>query len=418
MLEKQPFPPMLERLHMVAAREAARSGQPAFDVFDGIGLLLTEELDDIDYDSTPLNVSSFARTGGDGVHYSLLHIDGRVTDQSPVVMSVPMMGLKGNLIVGENLHDFLCLGCEVGYAWLEELVYDWADALKSLLHPDRVFIDNGGANYRADPTYQEQMRQLALLRDAFRLAPWTELESHLVDLQMRYKDRLECTDPDHIDQTADRARRHFPPSAYDSDAPFLMSIQDVFSLNEHAAISGRIVRGMISQGDTVEIIDDSSTTLTGVVAETFLSLISDISNTASGSDQNEENRNLGLVLLGPGTDQISRGMLVVAPRSMRRYRRFRADIYVYTHDESGYETGLALQPENRFRFYVFESDRYGHVILPDGVPAVLPGQEMNVLIELNNQMGLIENTVFPLWFDPPGLTRKWIGEGRITALMD
>lgn len=412
------FPPMLSRLWSLAEQEATRSGRSAAAAFDPIGLILAEELDDFDYDSTPLNVSTFARTGSDGVHYSLLHIDGQVTDQSPVVMCVPIVGVKGNRIVGENLHDFLCLGCQTGYVWLDELVYDRAKTISKLLHPDQFYPWWDGEDYANDLYSQEEMQLLLLLREEFGLSPWAELESHLIDLQTRYMHRLVVIDPDRVDDVQDRTRRHFAEPDYDSRAPFLMTIQDVFSINGQTSVAGRIQRGVISQGDTVEIVDDCSNIVTGVVSETILSLLSDISDPAASTDKNQGNRNLGLVFFNVDKDQIKRGMLVAAPGSMKCSREYRADIYIYTLAESGYETDIPLEPENRSRFYIFECERYGHVILPQDIPALMPGQEMNLLVELNKPQALAIDVRFPLWVDPPGSSRKWIGEGKVTALID
>ncbi len=184
-------PPMLKQLHALAEQEAQRSNRSVMDAFEPIGLLLFEELDDIDYDSTPMNVSSFATTGGDGVHYSLLHIDGKVADESPVVMTVPMMFDRPNLIVGETLHDFLCLGCEVGYFWLEQLTYDRAETIEKVLHPEQVFASNYGEDYANHPDFREEMNLLNLLKNEFNLSPWVELGAHLDDLQARYMPLLE-----------------------------------------------------------------------------------------------------------------------------------------------------------------------------------------------------------------------------------
>ncbi len=190
------------------------------------------------------------------------------------------------------------------------------------------------------------------------------------------------------------------------------------SASTQTSIAGRIQRGVISLGDTVEIIDDCANTVTGVVSETIFSLLSDISDPATILDKNQGNRNLGLVFVDLDEDQIKRGMLVAAPGSVKCTRKFRADIYIYTLTESGYETESPLEPGNRCRFYIFERERYGRVVLPQDIPALMPGQEMNLPVEIDRPQGLLIGVRFPLWVDPPGASRKWIGEGKVTAIID
>lgn len=111
-------------------------------------------------------------------------------------------------------------------------------------------------------------------------------------------------------------------------------------------------------------------------------------------------------------------MLLAAPGSVSSYRRFRADIYLLTLAESPYATVIPLEPATRPRLYLFERDRYAQIILPEGTPALMPGQEMNLLVELRKAQGLIEGVPFMLGFDPPGGWRRFAGEGRITELID
>ena len=92
--------PLLNQLHEVDARATAKFGRQYGTVFDG--LQLSETLENYGYFCTPVNSSTFASTGGDGVHFSLVHINGKATDDSPVVMTCPM-GVKFNMIVGSNL---------------------------------------------------------------------------------------------------------------------------------------------------------------------------------------------------------------------------------------------------------------------------------------------------------------------------
>jgi hypothetical protein len=101
----------LDRLWALAKKVGRKSGKPARQVFNPIGLILVEPLAKDWHDCTPINASSFAHTGGDGVHYSLLHLNGQISDNSPVVMKefnlVPWEHLEQRL--DELQHQFLPL---------------------------------------------------------------------------------------------------------------------------------------------------------------------------------------------------------------------------------------------------------------------------------------------------------------------
>jgi hypothetical protein len=132
------------------------------------------------YDSTttPINSITFATTCGDDVHFGLLAIDGKYGDASPVVVTVPMAGdgpEKTNHIVGETLHDFLCLGCVHGFFDLEELAYRGRTELF--------------ATYAIPPSADDEPIY-ARLRAEFALAPWVDVEGRLQELNHRYRPLL------------------------------------------------------------------------------------------------------------------------------------------------------------------------------------------------------------------------------------
>lgn len=167
----------LSQLWDLAEREAAKSGTAADAVFDKLGLTLQHPLENYGYYNTPINSSSFATTGGDGVHYSLLHIDGEVRENSPVVMTVPMMFEEGNLILGENLLEFLALGCRTGYFNLENLIYQQEETIRLL---DAGVREGSAAAWE----YKEPL--LTSLIEEFDLKPWPEHERRLGQLQEKY----------------------------------------------------------------------------------------------------------------------------------------------------------------------------------------------------------------------------------------
>ena len=133
------------------------------------------------YDSrkTPINTLAFATTCGDDVHFGLLSNDGTFGDESPIVMTVPMADddpVNCNFVVGETLHDFLCLGCVHGFFSLEQLAYTKTKLLTELAQP---------AEPSDDEIHYERFRA------AFSLSPWPEIGQRQEDLDTRYKPKLE-----------------------------------------------------------------------------------------------------------------------------------------------------------------------------------------------------------------------------------
>ncbi len=149
----------------------------------GLGLLDIEPYGGtILYDPrmTPTNTLAFATTGGDDVHFGMLLTDGGFGDASPIVMTVPMADkdpMNCNFIVGETLHDFLCLGCVHGFFSLEKLAYTWCTELFSEYGRPEEPSDNQ-INYER-------------FRAAFSLSHWPEIEQRQKELDSRYKPKLE-----------------------------------------------------------------------------------------------------------------------------------------------------------------------------------------------------------------------------------
>jgi hypothetical protein len=181
----------LEQLWSIAEIEAKRRGIQFPYVFDPIGLNLIRPLKQELYESTPKNSMSFATTGGDGVHFSFVQLNGEIVDHSPIVMTVPMNFGSENLIVGADFEDFLCLGCEVGFFFLEQLTYSdsKADALYWLSHPEEWFTNLIGDLNNIDIN----KNLLKLLRTEFDLRPWDNIEKKLLSLEDEYLPLLELS---------------------------------------------------------------------------------------------------------------------------------------------------------------------------------------------------------------------------------
>lgn len=146
-----------------------------------IGLFLRGETGRLGYDVAPVNADTFAETGGDGTHYSFLHLEGTAPDAYPVVMTVPMnLGGPYSLVVGENLRDFLALGCECGYFWLEQLLYDRDETIRLL---ERGNIAPGEVE---DSGLLQEKELLRTIRERFELSPWKNVDQRLKKLAGRF----------------------------------------------------------------------------------------------------------------------------------------------------------------------------------------------------------------------------------------
>jgi hypothetical protein len=168
-------PKVFQELWSLAVTLAPKGGDPR-GTFDcgAVGLILRDEEGPYGYDSTPLNADTFAKTGGDGVHFSFLLRPGQPVESAPVVMTVPMAFDDENHVVGEDLRDFLSLGCHFGYFCLEQLAYDREGTVAE--------IQASKGPPRKDPN----ARLLAAIREHFGLTPWRDVAGRLELLRERY----------------------------------------------------------------------------------------------------------------------------------------------------------------------------------------------------------------------------------------
>jgi len=157
-----------------------------------------------------------------------------------------------------------------------------------------------------------------------------------------------------------------------TDQPFLMAVEDVFSITGRGTVAtGRVERGQIKVGESIEIVgikDTQKSVVTGL--EMFRKLLDD----ARAGD------NVGILLRGIEKDQIERGQVVVAPGSIKPHRKFKAKLYVLTKDEGGRHTPFfkGYRPQ----FYFRTTDVTGAITLPAGVEMVMPGDNIDVEAEL------------------------------------
>ena len=188
---------------------------------------------------------------------------------------------------------------------------------------------------------------------------------------------LECDDPNApeakcIIDLLQACDDFIPEPQRDIDKPFLMPIEDVFSISGRGTVvTGRVERGIIKVGDEVEIVGikaTQKTTCTGV--EMFRKLL----------DQGEAGDNIGALLRGTKRDEVERGQVLAAPKSITPHKKFKAEVYVLSKDEGGRHTPFfsGYRPQ----FYFRTTDITGVINLPEGVEMVMPGDNSQFIVEL------------------------------------
>jgi elongation factor Tu len=197
---------------------------------------------------------------------------------------------------------------------------------------------------------------------------------------------------------------YIPEPVRQKDKPFLMAIEDVFSIKGRGTVvTGRIDRGLVKVGDPLEIIglreEKMSTVCTGV--EMFHKLL----------DAGEAGDNVGVLLRGIEREQVERGMVLAKPGSIKPHTKFEAEVYVLKKDEGGRHK--AFFAGYRPQFYIRTMDVTGSISLPAGVEMVMPGDNVNMAVELITPVALEAGSRFAI--REGGLT---VGAGVITKVVD
>ncbi|GER59905.1 elongation factor Tu [Patiriisocius marinus] len=188
------------------------------------------------------------------------------------------------------------------------------------------------------------------------------------------------------------------------DKPFLMPIEDVFSITGRGTVAtGRIETGIANTGDPVEII--------GMGAEKLTSTITGIEMFRQILDRGEAGDNAGILLRGIEKSMISRGMVIVKPGSVTPHAKFKAEVYVLKKEEGGRHTPF----HNNYRpqFYVRTTDVTGNISLPDGVEMVMPGDNLTIHVELISAIAMSVGLRFAI--REGGRT---VGAGQVTEILD
>lgn len=180
--------------------------------------------------------------------------------------------------------------------------------------------------------------------------------------------------------------RYVPEPVRDVDKPFLMAIEDVFTISGRGTVvTGRVERGRIKAGDEVEIVGFRDTKRT---VATSLEMFRKILDDAVAGD------NVGVLLRGIGKDEVERGQVLAAPGSITPHTRFKAEVYVLTKEEGGRHTPFFTG--YRPQFYLRTTDVTGSIKLPEGVEMVMPGDNVNMEVELIAPVAMEEGLRFAI----------------------
>jgi elongation factor Tu len=196
---------------------------------------------------------------------------------------------------------------------------------------------------------------------------------------------------------------YIPTPERDTERPFLMPVEDVFSIKGRGTVvTGRISRGVIKVSEEIEIVglkDTRKTVVTGV--EMFHKLL----------DQGQAGDNVGCLLRGIGREEVERGMVLAKPGSITPHTTFYAEVYVLRKDEGGRHSPFF--PGYRPQFYTGTMDVTGEIQLPEGVEMVMPGDSVEMTVQLIVPVALEAGSHFAI--REGGLT---VGAGVVTRIIE
>ncbi|MEZ0540829.1 elongation factor Tu [Fibrella arboris] len=207
-----------------------------------------------------------------------------------------------------------------------------------------------------------------------------------------------------IEELMDAVDSFIPLPPRQTDLPFLMPVEDVFSITGRGTVAtGRIERGVINSGEPVEIL--------GMGAENLKSVVTGVEMFRKILDRGEAGDNVGLLLRGIEKTDIRRGMVICKPGSVTPHAKFKAEVYVLSKEEGGRHTPFF----NKYRpqFYFRTTDVTGEIILPAGVEMVMPGDNITIEVTLINKIAMEKGLRFAI--REGGRT---VGAGQVTEILD
>jgi len=207
-----------------------------------------------------------------------------------------------------------------------------------------------------------------------------------------------------IKELLDTIDSYIPEPKRPVDLPFMMPVEDVFSIKGRGTVvTGRVDRGRVKVGEQVEIV--------GLRDKTVSTVVTGVEMFHKTLDEGMAGDNAGLLLRGIERTDVERGMVIAAPKSITPHTKFNAEVYVLRKDEGGrhkpFFTGYRPQ------FYIRTMDVTGDITLPEGVEMVMPGDSVNMVVELIVPVALEQGSQFAI--REGGLT---VGAGVITQIIE
>ncbi|MDX2226193.1 MAG: elongation factor Tu [Verrucomicrobiae bacterium] len=219
---------------------------------------------------------------------------------------------------------------------------------------------------------------------------------------------LAAGDPTHADAKCildlmEAIDSYIPEPAREIDKPFLMAVEDVFTISGRGTVStGRVERGIVKKGEELEIVG---------ITDTKKTVVTDIEMFRKSLDEARAGDNAGILLRGVEKDDIVRGQVLAKPGSIKPYRKFKAEVYVLTKEEGGRHTPFfnGYRPQ----FYFRTTDVTGNVKLPANVEMVMPGDNVSIEVELLTPVAIEKTMRFAI--REGGRT---VGSGRVSEITE
>jgi len=207
-----------------------------------------------------------------------------------------------------------------------------------------------------------------------------------------------------VDELLEALDTYIPEPERETDKPFLMPIEDVFTITGRGTVvTGRIERGVVKTGEEVELV--------GIVSEPMKTVVTGVEMFRKTLDEGRAGDNVGLLLRGIDKEQVERGMVVAQPGTITPHTKFKAEVYVLTKEEGGRHTPFfdGYRPQ----FYFRTTDVTGTAHMPEGVEMVMPGDNVNMRVELISPIAMEQELRFAI--REGGRT---VGAGVVTEVIE
>ena len=213
-----------------------------------------------------------------------------------------------------------------------------------------------------------------------------------------------CEWADKIMELMDAVDSYIPEPVRETDKPFLMPVEDVFTITGRGTVAtGRVERGTLHVSDELEIV--------GISEETQKTVVTGIEMFRKTLDEAEAGDNVGLLLRGINRDQIERGQVICKPGSVKCHKKFTAQVYILTKDEGGRHTPFFTN--YRPQFYFRTTDVTGICMLPEGTEMCMPGDNTEMEVDLIHPIAMEEGLKFAI--REGGRT---VGSGRVVSIIE